>query len=69
MDEEDHNPEAKADIDTWMTREDSAQVVIDLLKEGPNGRNANNMNLCIGRPTVLEPALPHIYITEESLNG
>jgi len=69
MDEEDHNPEAKADIDTWMTREDSAQVVIDLLKEGPDGRNANNMNLCIGRPTVLEPALPHIYITEESLNG
>ena len=68
-DEEDHNPEAKADIDTWMTKENSAQVVIDLLKEGPDGRNANNMNLCVGRPTVLEPALPHIYITEESLNG
>jgi len=68
-DEEDHNPEAKADIDTWMTKENSAQVVIDLLKEGPDGRNANSMNLCIGRPTVLELALPHIYITEESLNG
>jgi NAD(P)-dependent dehydrogenase (short-subunit alcohol dehydrogenase family) len=68
-DEEDHNPEAKADIDTWMTKEDSAQVVIDLLKEGPGGRTANTMNLCIGRPTILEPALPHIYITEEEING
>ncbi len=67
--EEDINPDAKADIDTWMTKEDSAQVVIDLLKEGPDGRNANNMNLCIGRETVLLPAQPHIYITEESLNG
>jgi NAD(P)-dependent dehydrogenase (short-subunit alcohol dehydrogenase family) len=67
--EEDFNPDAKADIDTWMTKENSAQVVVDLLKEGPEGRTANTMNLCVGRPTVLEAPLPHIYITEEDLNA
>ena len=67
--EEDINPEAKAEIDTWMHKEDSAQVVVDLLKEGPDGRTARNMNLCVGRPVKLEPALPHIYITEEDLNA
>ena len=55
--------------DTWMTREDSAQVVVDLLKEGPEGRTAQNINLCHGRPTTLEPALPNIYITDGSLNA
>ena len=52
-----------------MTREDSAQVVIDLLEEGPAGRTAQNINLCMGRPTVLEPPLPHRYITAESLDA
>ncbi|HIG41436.1 MAG: SDR family oxidoreductase [bacterium] len=68
-DEELSNPEAKKIIDTWMTASDSAQVVIDLLKEGPEGRTARNMNLCIGRQPVLEPALPHIYILEEDLHA
>ncbi|MFN3231518.1 MAG: SDR family NAD(P)-dependent oxidoreductase [Alphaproteobacteria bacterium] len=65
-DEEDE--EQKAEVDTWMAKEDTAQVVMDLLKEGPEGRTAQNINLCVGRPTVLEPPLPNIYITEESLN-
>ncbi len=60
--------EQKAEVDTWMAKEDTAQVVMDLLKEGPDGRTAQNINLCVGRPTVLEPPLPNIYITEESLN-
>ena len=60
--------EQKAEVDTWMAKEDTAQVVVNLLKEGPEGRTAQNINLCIGRPTVLEPPLPNKYITEESLN-
>ncbi len=66
---EDENEEQAAEVATWMAKEDTAQVVIDLLQEGPQGRNAQNINLCIGRPTKLEPPLPHRYITEESLNG
>ncbi len=61
--------EQRAQVDAWMTAADSAQVVIDLLKEGPDGRTAQNINLCIGRPTVLEPPLPHRYITPESLDA
>jgi len=60
--------EQKKEIATWMAKEDTAQVVVDLLKEGPEGRTAQNINLCVGRPTKLEPPLPNIYITSESLN-
>lgn len=60
--------EQEAEVATWMSPEASAQVVVDLLKEGPDGRTACMMNLCVGRPPVLEPALPHIYIVEEDLN-
>ena len=65
---EDENEEQAAEVATWMAKEDTAQVVIDLLKEGPEGRTAQNMNLCIGRPPTLEPALPNRYITDESLD-
>ena len=54
--------------DTWMTREESAQVAVDLLKEGPGGRTAQNINLCHGRPVRLEPPLPNVYITDGSLS-
>ncbi|MDH3642399.1 MAG: SDR family oxidoreductase [Gammaproteobacteria bacterium] len=60
--------EQQKEVDTWMRKEDTAQVVMDLLKEGPDGRTAQNINLCLGRPTKLEPPLPNVYITEESLN-
>jgi len=53
---------------TWMTREDSAQVVVDLLREGSQGRTAQNINLCHGRPTVLEPPMPNVYITDRGLS-
>ena len=54
---------------SWMRSEDAAQVLIDLLQEGPGGRNAQNMNFCIGRPVQLEPALPQRYILEEALRA
>jgi NAD(P)-dependent dehydrogenase (short-subunit alcohol dehydrogenase family) len=56
------------EVATWMKAEDSAQVVIDLLKEGPRGRTGENLNLCVGRPTRLEPPLQKIYIREEDLD-
>lgn len=60
--------EQMREVATWMAKEDTAQVLMNLLKEGPEGRTAQNINLCVGRPTKLEPPLKNIYITEESLN-
>jgi NAD(P)-dependent dehydrogenase (short-subunit alcohol dehydrogenase family) len=56
------------EVATWMKAEDSAQVLIDLLMEGPGGRTGENMNLCVGRPTRLEPALPPVYILAEDIH-
>ena len=56
-------------VETWMTGEASAQVVIDLLKEGPGGRTAQNINLCMGRPPRLEAPLPNPYLHPEDLRG
>lgn len=56
------------EVATWMKAEDSAQVIIDLLNEGPQGRTGQNMNFCVGRPVRLEPPLPHVYIREEDLH-
>lgn len=56
-------------IATWMKAEDAAQVLIDLLSEGPSGRTGENMNFCIGRPCKLEPANPNRYIMEEDLRA
>ncbi len=50
------------EIDTWMKAEDNARVLIELLEEGPEGRNAQNINFCIGRPVALEEPLEQIYI-------
>lgn len=61
------NPSPR-EVATWMKAEDSAQVLIDLLKEGPRGRTGENMNLCVGRPPRLEPALDPIYIRKEDLD-
>ena len=55
------------EIATWMTAENSAQVVVDILKEGPKGRTGETINLCIGRKTVLEPERKPIYVTPESV--
>jgi NAD(P)-dependent dehydrogenase (short-subunit alcohol dehydrogenase family) len=56
------------EVATWMKAEDSAQVIVDLLKEGPQGRTGQNMNFCVGRPVRLEPPLPHVYIREEDIH-
>jgi len=50
-----------------MRAEDNAQALIDLLQEGPTGRNAQNVNFCIGRGVKLEPAHDHIYVLREQV--
>lgn len=58
------SPEEEA---SWMRAEDAAQVLIDLLSEGPTGRTGQNMNFCVGRPVKLEPPLPQRYLEEAAL--
>jgi hypothetical protein len=50
------------DIDKWMQPEDIARVSIEILEEGPAGRNAQSINFCMGRPVQLET--PHEQLCE-----
>ena len=47
---------------TWMRPEQVAQVLVDLLAEGPGGRTGNNIGLYAGYECVLPPADPEITI-------
>lgn len=60
------NPSAD-ELASWMSAEDNAQALLDLLQEGPTGRNAANINFCVGRPVALEPPLPHRYVTSQEV--
>jgi NAD(P)-dependent dehydrogenase (short-subunit alcohol dehydrogenase family) len=55
------------EVATWMRAEDNAQALIELLEEGPEGRNAQNVNFCMGRPVALESPNDHIYVVEEQV--
>jgi 3-oxoacyl-[acyl-carrier protein] reductase len=55
------------EVATWMKAEDSAQVVVDILREGPKGRTGETINLCVGRPCKIEPERDPIYVTPESV--
>ena len=50
------------EVATWMQAEDNARVLIELLQEGCGGRNAQNINFCVGRPVALEEPLQQIYV-------
>jgi NAD(P)-dependent dehydrogenase (short-subunit alcohol dehydrogenase family) len=63
-----HNFEpSEEEVASWMKAEDNAQALVNLLKEGPAGRNAQNINFCVGRPVKLEPAHDHVYILGEQV--
>ena len=63
-----HNFEpSDEEVASWMRAEDNAQAMIDMLQEGPSGRNAQNVNLCIGSPVQLEPAHDHVYVVPEQV--
>ncbi|MEQ9003477.1 MAG: SDR family oxidoreductase [Pseudomonadales bacterium] len=56
------------EVASWMSADDNAQALIDLLNEGTAGRTGENMNFCVGRPCRLEPSLPPIYVLKEDLD-
>jgi len=58
---------SEEEVASWMLAEDNAQAMIDMLLEGPSGRNAQNVNFCIGRPVQLEPAHEHVYVVPEQV--
>lgn len=45
---------------TWMRPEQVAQVLVDLLAEGPEGRTGNNIGLYAGYECVLPPPNPEL---------
>lgn len=45
-------------IDSWMRPEDVAALVVQLIEEGPQGRNSTNVPVIVGRPIVLPPWTP-----------
>lgn len=40
---------------TWMRPEQTAQILVELLEEGPDGRTANSIGLYAGQPCVMPP--------------
>ena len=38
---------------TWMRPEQIAQIIVELIEEGPDGRTANSIGLYAGQPTVM----------------
>jgi NAD(P)-dependent dehydrogenase (short-subunit alcohol dehydrogenase family) len=63
-----HNFEpSDEEVASWMKAEDNARVLVELLAEGPQGRNAQNLNFCMGRRVALEAPLPHRYVLPEQV--
>lgn len=55
------------EVATWMKAEDNAAALLELLREGPGGRNAQNINFCVGREVALEAPLPQRYVIAEQV--
>lgn len=63
-----HNFEpSEEEVASWMKAEDIAQVLVELIDEGPGGRTGTNIGFALGHPVVLPPpAEKHLYyMTEE----
>lgn len=50
------------DVAGWMRAEDVAGVMIDLLREGSEGRTGENIGIAVGHPIVLPPSKPSPYV-------
>ena len=49
-------------LDNAIKAEDVAQLMIDLLHEGPSGRSGDNINIAVGHPIELpQPGSPFIF--------
>ena len=51
----------------WMRAEDIAQVMIEMIAEGPDGRTGENIGFAVGHPVVLPPPRtnPYFIMAEE----
>jgi NAD(P)-dependent dehydrogenase (short-subunit alcohol dehydrogenase family) len=50
------------EVARWMKPADIAHVLIDLLREGPDGRTGENIGIAVGHPVVLPPSRPSPYV-------
>ena len=50
------------EVERWMKAEDIARVLIELLREGPDGRNGENIGFAVGHPIELPPSRPSPYV-------
>ncbi len=50
------------DVAGWMKAADIARLMIDLLREGPEGRTGENIGIAMGHPIVLPPSRPSPYV-------
>ena len=48
----------------WMKAEDIAQVMIEMIAEGPQGRTGENIGFAMGHPVVLPPPRGNRYFIE-----
>ena len=53
------------EVAQWMKAEDIAQVMIDLIAEGPTGRTGENIGFAMGHPVVLPPPRKNPYFMAE----
>ena len=45
-------------LSTWMKPQETAQILVELLEEGPDGRTANSIGLYAGESCVMPPVEP-----------
>jgi len=50
------------EVARWMKADDIARILIDLLREGPEGRTGENIGIAVGHPVVLPPSRPSPYV-------
>jgi len=50
------------EVASWIKAEDVARLLIDLLREGPEGRTGENIGIAVGHPIVLPPSRPSPYV-------
>ena len=53
------------EVAQWMKAEDIAQVMIELIAEGPEGRTGENIGFAMGHPVVLPPPRKNPYFMVE----
>jgi len=50
------------EVKKWLKAEDVTKVLVDLLREGPDGRTGENIGIAVGHPVELPPSRPSPYV-------